>query len=205
MVDVLPDGVTDITDGEIDTDTIMLFPGEVHQGGHSRVDDNRTIVERRRKLTITSKATEVVLDQLEAGNVEYVLIKASRTLADGTEGALPSKIAIFLQLDGYAQGGFESIYDGTVGASVPGITLQTMSELNMPEQSGMWYLTVDQTDTKVALFRNRNYNHRIRLSIMNTDTSSSVNIDFVEIARKRRVAKEGMSNARGNSLDQLGY
>lgn len=83
--------------------------------------------------------------------------------------------------------------------------MATMSELNLPEQSGMWYLTVDQIDTKVALFRNRNYNHRIRLKIMNTDTSSSVHIDFIEIARKRRIAKEGMSNARGNSMDQLGY
>ena len=97
MIDVLPDGVTDITDGVIDTDTIMLLPGELHQGGHNRVDDNRTIVERRRNLTVTSKATEVVLDQLESGNLEYVLIKASRTLSDGTEGAVPGKIAIFLQ------------------------------------------------------------------------------------------------------------
>lgn len=205
MVDVLPDGVTDITDGVIDTDTIMLLPGELHQGGHNLTDDNRTIVERRRNLTVTSKATEVVLDQLESGSLEYVLIKASRTLSDGTEGAVPGKIAIFLQLDGYAQGGFESIYDGTVGASVPGITMATMSELSLPEQSGMWYLTVDQIDTKVALFRNRSYEHRIRLKIMNTDTSSSINIDFIEIARKRRTAKEGMSNARGNRMDQLGF
>jgi hypothetical protein len=205
MVDVLPDGVTDIADGVVDTDAIMLMPGKMHQGGHSHTQDSRNITERRRNLTITSKATEVVLDQLESGNLEYVLIKATRTLADGTEGALPGKIAVFLQLDGFAQGGFESIYDGTVGASVPGITFTTMSELNLPEQNGMWYLTVDQTETKVALYRGRSYSHRIRLSIMNTDTTSSVNIDFVEIARRRQTANEGMSNQYGQKTDQLGY
>lgn len=203
MVDVLPDGVSDVVDGVVDTDAIMLIPSQI--GVERQVDDNRNIVERRRKLTITSGGTETVLDQLEAGSLEYVLIKASRTLADGTEGALPGKIAIFLQLDGYAQGGFEAVYDATAGASVSGLTLQTMSELNLPEQFGMWYLTVDQTDTKVALFRGKSYNHRIRLKVMNTDTSSSVNIDFVEIARSRRIAKEGKSNARGFSNDQMGY
>lgn len=205
MVDVLPDGVSDIADGVIDTDSIMLFPTQPLAGGDMQVQDSRNIVERRRKLTITSGATETVLDQLEAGSLEYVLIKASRTLADGTEGALPGKIAIFLQLDGYAQGGFEAVFDATAGASVSGLTLQTMSELNLPEQFGMWYLTVDQTDTKVALFRGKSYNHRIRLKVMNTDTSSSVNIDFVEIARRRNIAKEGKSNARASEMNQLGY
>lgn len=203
MVDVLPDGVSDVVDGIVDTDSIMLIPSQV--GVERQVQDNRNIVERRRKLTISSKATEVVLDQLEGGSLDYVLIKASRTLADGTQGAEPGKIAVFLQLDGYAQGGFESIYDSTAGMSVSGLTLETMSELNLPEQMGMWYLTVDQTDTKVALFRGKSYSHRLRLSIVNTDPSSSVNIDFVEIARTRRIAKEGKSNARGFSNDQLGY
>jgi hypothetical protein len=205
MIDILPDGVTDIVDGVIDTDTIMLLPGDLHQGGESHRNDSRNITERRRTLTIESKQTEVVLDQLESGNLEYVLIKATRTLADGTEGALPGKIALFLQLDGFAQGGFESINDAAVGASVPGIKLSTMSELNLPEQTGMWYLTVDQTETMVALFRGKSYSHRIRLSIMNTDTTSSVNIDFVEIARRRNTANEGMSNQYGRKTDQLGY
>ena len=82
MVDVLPDGVSDIADGVVDTDTIMLFPTQPTAGGDMQVQDNRNIVERRRKLTITSGATETVLDQLESGSLEYVLIKASRTLAD---------------------------------------------------------------------------------------------------------------------------
>ena len=191
-MDILPDGVTDIAGGEIDTDSIMLLPGDMMTNSERRVNDERKITERKRNLLVASKTKVRVLDQMEKGDLNYVMMKVSQTLPDGSTGAAPEKLAVFLQLDGYAQGGFESVYDSALGQSVAGFTLSTLSSLNLPEQFGMWYLTVDQSQTKVLIFRgNERYNHRLRLDLFNTDTSSSINIEFVEISRTRSQTKDG--------------
>lgn len=207
MTDHLPDGVSTVTNESQDSDEIMLMPSDLYaQPIDKQVSDSRNITERRRGLTVNANQRLRIVDQLESGNMDYMIMKVNRFLADGTEGADPGDLAIFLQLDGFAQGGFESVWDPVSGGSVTGIKLSTISELQLPEQYGMFYMTVDQTNTKVVLFRGRNpYNHRIRLEVMNTNASSNLYIEFVEIARRRRTAKEGGSNASGSQLDQLGY
>lgn len=207
MDDILADGVTDIAGGEIDTDGIMLFPDDMLTAGETRIQDNRRITDRKRNLLVSSKTKVKVLDQQERGDLNYVMMKISQTLPDGTTGAAPGDLAVFMQLDGFAQGGFESVYDSTVGQSVAGFTLSTLSSLNLPEQFGMWYLTVDQSNTKVLIYRgNERYNHRIRLELFNTNASSSINVEFVEIARTRVTAKDGMSNqVRASYNDRMGY
>lgn len=207
MSEHLPDGVTTVTNGSQDSDEIMLIPGELYSEPIDlQTTDNRNIVERKRGLVINANTRLRCIDQLESGTLDYLVMKVSKFLPDGSDGADPGKLAIFLQLDGFAQGGFESVYDSTLGGSVTGITIDTISELQMPENYGMFYLTVDQADTKVVLFRGRNpYRHRIRVELMNTDANSSIYVEFLEVARNRFNAKEGGSNARGSRMDQLGY
>jgi len=207
MDDILPDGVTDIAGGDVDTDGIMLFPGDMLTNSERSVNDQRKITERKRNLLVASKTKVQVLDQKEKGDLNYVMMKVSQTLPDGTTGAAPGDLAVFLQLDGFVQGGFESVYDATLGQSLSGITLATLSSLNLPEQFGMFYLTVDQSQTKVLIYRgNERYNHRIRLELFNTNASSSINVEFVEIARTRAQTKDGMSNQiRGAPNDEMGY
>ncbi len=207
MTEHQPDGITDIVTNDQDSDEIVLMPSEFYnQPIDLMTGDNRNITERRRGLIIGAKSRERVIDQLEAGTLDYVIMRVQRVLPDGTDGALPEKLALFLQLDGHAQGGFESVWDETLQTSTTGLTISTLSSLNLPEQFGMWFLTVDQTNTKVVLFRGRNnYRHRIRLELMNTDASSDIHIEFVEISRKRRIAKEGGSNSSSSMGDQMGY
>ena len=207
MTEHLPDGVNEITSGSQDSDEIMLLPSEMYrQPVERQTSDNRAITERQRGIILAAETRLRVVDELEAGALDYVIMRNRRVLPDGSDGADPGKLALFLQLDGFAQGGFESVYDPALGASTTGITVSTISELQLPELFGMWHLTVDQTNTKVVVFRGRNpYRHRFRLELMNTDASSSIHIEFVEVARRRVTAKEGGSNAMGNPLDQLGY
>ena len=203
----LPDGVNTVTNGSQDTDEIMLMPSAMYtEPVELSRNDPRNITERKRGVVVGANAPVRCIDQLESGSLDYVIMKVTKTLPDGTEGADPSKLAIFLQLDGHAQGGFESIYNPTTSTSTTGITISSISELNLPEQFGMWFLTVDQADTKVAVFRGRNmYRHRFRLEVMNTDADSSIFVEFIEVSRRRMTAKEGGSNARGSPADQLGY
>lgn len=213
--DIIPDGITDIAGGEIDDDVLMLSPSDLGPE-EFMIDDSRNITVRKRNIVVAAKTKIRIIDNHESGSLNYVMIKVSRRLptdssnfdqSSGTEGTDPSKLALFLQLDGYAQGGFESIYDPALKTSVAGVTLQTISELNLPEQFGMWFLTVDDTDNMVAVYRGKNeYNHRIRFEVFNTDTSGSLNVEFVEIARARSTNKEGKSNQiRGLPFDKMGY
>ena len=163
--DILPDGITDIAGGDIDDDVLMLSPVEL-SNEDIRIEDNRNITVRKRNVVVGAKTKVRIIDNHESGRLNYVMIKVSRRLPTDTAtttGTDPSKLALFLQLDGYAQGGFESIYDPALKTSVAGVTLLTLSQLNLPEQFGMWFLTVDETDDVVAVFRgNADYNHRIR-------------------------------------------
>ena len=207
MTEELPDGVSTVVNESQDSDEIMLLPSNLFDQKIDRqIVDPRNITERRRGLTVEANSKLRVIDQLESGRMDYMIMKVNRYLADGSEGADPGDLAIFLQLDGFAQGGFESIYDPVLGGSVTGIKLSIISELQLPEQMGMFYLTVDQTNTKVVVFRGRaGYAHRFRLEVMNTNASSSIFIEFVEIARARRTAKEGGANTTGSNLSQMGY
>lgn len=206
-MEITADGITNISTGAADDDEIMLLPSEMFiQPRDQAVQDNRNITERQKTLVLTPGARLRVLDQLEAGNLDYCLMKVTRLLPDGSDGALPENLAVFLQLDGFAQGGFESVYDPVSKTSQTGLTLATMSDLQLPEQTGMWYLTVDQAHTKVALFRGRHaYNRRIRLELQNTHASLNLHIDFIEIARRRVSALDGGSNARGGRNDHYGF
>jgi hypothetical protein len=207
MTEHQPDGITDIVTDNQDSDEILLMPSNMYnEPVDLMTNDSRNIVERRRGLIISAKGRERVIDQLESGTLDYVIMRIQTVQPDGTDGALPEKLALFLQLDGHAQGGFESVWDEALGTSTTGLTVSTLSSLNLPEQFGMWFMTVDQTNTKVILFRGRNnYRHRIRLELMNTDASSPIHVEFVEIARRRNAAKEGGSNATSQMGDQLGY
>ena len=207
--DIIPDGITDIAGGEIDDDVLMLSPSDLGPE-EFMVEDNRNITVRKRNVVVAAKTKVRIIDNHESGNLNYVMLKVSRRLPTDsatTTGTDPGKLALFLQLDGYAQGGFESVHDSTLKTSVSGVTLQTVSELNLPEQFGMWFLTVDETDTMVAVYRgNNSYNHRIRFEVFNTDPSTSLNVEFVEIARSRNENKEGKSNQiRGLPFDKMGY
>jgi len=207
--DILPDGITDIAGGDIDDDVLMLSPVEL-SNEDIRIEDNRNITVRKRNVVVGAKTKVRIIDNHESGRLNYVMIKVSRRLPTDTAtttGTDPSKLALFLQLDGYAQGGFESIYDPALKTSVAGVTLLTLSQLNLPEQFGMWFLTVDETDDVVAVFRgNADYNHRIRFEVFNTDASGSLNVEFVEIARERATNLEGKSNQiKGLPFDKMGY
>jgi|GEM_PF-5690983 len=206
---ILPDGITDIAGEEIDDDILMLSP--VDMGVEEfRNEDNRNITVRKRNVLVAAKTKVRIIDNHESGRLNYVMIKVTRKLPTDTSsstGTDPSKLALFLQLDGYAQGGFESVYDPALQTSVAGVTLLTVGQLNLPEQFGMWFLTVDETDEIIAIYRgNSDYKHRIRFEVFNTDATGSLNVEFVEIARKRSTNKEGKSNQiRGLPFDKMGY
>ena len=207
MSEHLPDGINEIVTNEQDSDEIMLIPSEFYDNPIDLArEDRRNITERRSSIVISSNQRERVIDQLESGSLDYVMMRVQTVLPSGSDGATPGNLALFLQLDGHAQGGFESIYDPALNGSTTGTKLSTLSELNLPEQFGMWFLTVDQTNTKVVIFRGRtSYNHRIRLELMNTHASLDLHVEFVEISRRRRTANEGGSNARGHSDSQYGF
>jgi hypothetical protein len=207
MTEHIPDGINEVVTNDQDSNEIMLLPSEMYDEPVEMMrSDPRSITERRRSIVISANQKERVLDQLETGSLDYVMMRIQTVLPSGSDGATPENLALFLQLDGFAQGGFESIYDPALNGSTIGVKISTLSELNLPEQFGMWFLTVDQTNTKVVVFRGRNnYNHRIRLDLMNTHATLDIHVEFVEIARKRRIAKEGGSNASGSRTDQMGY
>ena len=207
MTEHIPDGINEVVTNDQDSNEIMLLPSEMYnQPVEMMRSDPRSITERRRSIVISANQKERVIDQLESGSLDYVIMRVQTVLPSGSDGATPGNLALFLQLDGFAQGGFESIYDPALKGSTTGVKISTLSELNLPEQFGMWFLTVDQTNTKVVVFRGRsNYNHRIRLELMNTHATLDIHVEFVEIARKRRTAKEGGSNASGSRSDQMGY
>ena len=129
------------------------------------------------------------------------MIKAtadSGDLPDGTTPANPEDMAVFLQLDGFVQGGMESHYDTATSMSYQGIKLKEVSDLGMPEQYGNFFLKKDTATLKVAMFRGlRPYRHRIRFKVTNLNATTKMFIEFVEVSRRRYTNLDGHSNARG--------
>ena len=127
MTEELPDGVSTVVNESQDSDEIMLLPSNLFDQNIDRqIRDPRNITEKKR-IDCRANSKLRVIDQLEAGRMDYMIMKVNRYLADGSEGADPGDLAIFLQLDGFAQGGFESIYDPVLGSSVTGIKLSQPS------------------------------------------------------------------------------
>lgn len=182
-IEVGPDGYTDII-GEPEEPDIIAIPGLPSEGlgaqglasKETPADNtaNRYITTRIDNKTLTPGQSLTIIDEREQGQVNYVLIKAS-TGSTASAG----KLAIFLQLDNYAQGGIDS--------GVKNLTLDTLTDLNLPSDlPGMFHLTVDKTDEKVALFRGSDqhpHKERIRLIISNTDSSQNLSVDFIEVVR----------------------
>ena len=178
-----PDGITDII-GEPEEASIIAIPGlpsegEGQQGMISKdtppnLISNRYISTRIDNKTLTPGQSLSVIDEKEEGLLNYVLIKAS-TGSTASAG----KLAVYLQLDNYAQGGTD--------AGVKNLTLNTLTDLNLPSDiPGMWHMTVDKTDEKVVLFRGSDafpHQQRIRLVVSNTDTSANLAVDFIEVVR----------------------
>lgn len=178
-----PDGVTEII-GEPDEPTIVAIPGLPSEGEGAKgiatkdtpaeTTGERYVATRKDNLTLTPGESVTILDEREEGILNYAIIKAS-TGSTASAG----KLAVYLQLDDYAQGGTDS--------GVKNLTLDTLTDLNLPsDQPGMWHLTVDKTDEKVALFRgNEAFPHkkRIRLIISNTDAAQNLAVSLVEIVR----------------------
>lgn len=197
-----PDGITEIVDQEPAFD-IPLIIDPMMGLGHGRADqqDLRDITFRRRKLIIEPKSELTILDERESGELNYLLIKAtadSGVLPDGTTPANPEDMAVFLQLDGFVQGGLESHYDAATTMSYQGIKLKEVSDLGMPEQYGNFFLKQDTATLKVAMFRGlRPYRHRIRFKVTNLNPTTKMFLEFVEISRRRYTNLDGHSNARG--------
>jgi hypothetical protein len=178
-----PDGVTEII-GEPEGPTIIAIPGLPSEGQSARgmatkdspaeTTAERYVTTRKDNLTLTPGESLTILDEMEEGLLNYALVKA-------TSGSTASagKLAVYLQLDDYAQGGTDS--------GVKNLTLDVLTDLNLPSDiPGMWHLTVDKTDEKVALFRGSSafpHNQRIRLIISNTDAAENLTVSLVEIVR----------------------
>lgn len=186
--DIGPDGVFDII-GEPDEATIAFVPSMTEP---RELPGEGDITIRRALQVITPNETITVIDSKEKGSLNYVIVKASTSLPAGATGADPGKLAMFLQLDGHVMGGNESYYNSSLGGSVAGMRMETLSDLNMPsDMPGNWFLTVDSTTTKVAMFKGHHgYNGRIRLMLTNTHQSTNLAVEFVEIARKRIAHRE---------------
>ncbi len=197
-----PDGITEIVDQEPAFEIPLLIDPMMGLG-HGRADqaDLRDITFRRRKLIIEPKTTLTILDERESGELNYLMFKAtadSGDLPDGTTPANPEDMAVFLQLDGFVQGGLESHYDTATSMSYQGIKLKEVSDLGMPEQYGNFFLKKDTATLKVAMFRGlRPYRHRIRFKVTNLNATTKMFIEFVEISRRRYTNLDGHSNARG--------
>ena len=197
-----PDGINDIIDSPPPME-IPLMIDPMADLGHGRADqaDLRDIMVRRNKLEIAAGESITILDERESGELNYVILQAtadSGDLADGGTPANAEKLALFLQLDGFAQGGLESHYHSGTGKSFQGITIEDVTTLGMPEQYGNWFLKQDTSTLKVAMFRGlRPYRHRIRLKVTNLQTTGTIFLKFVEISRRRYTNLDGHSNARG--------
>lgn len=177
------DGVTEVI-GFPDEPTIVAIPGLPSEGAGAKgiatkdtpadTTGQRYVSTRKTSLTLTPGQTLTILDEREEGMLNYAYIKA-------TTGSTASagKLAVYLQLDDYAQGGTDS--------GVKNLTFDKLTDLNFPSDiPGMWHLTVDKTDEKVALFRGaEQFPHmkRIRLLISNTDSSQNLTVEEVEIVR----------------------
>ena len=181
-ISVDADGVSDII-GEPDSPTIISLPGMPSEGAGAKgiatkdapaeTTGDRYVSTRKTGLTLTPGETLTILDEREEGMLNYAYVKAS-TGSTASAG----KLAVYLQLDDYAQGGTDS--------GVKNLTLDKLTDLNFPDTPGMWHLTVDKTDEKVALFRGaEQFPHmkRIRLILSNTDAAQNLTISEVEIVR----------------------
>ena len=178
-----PDGITDII-GEPEEASVIAIPGLPSEGEGQTgmiskdtpgdISSNRYISTRIDNKTLTPGQSFTVIDEKEEGLLNYVLIKAS-TGSTASAG----KLAVYLQLDSYAQGGTDS--------GVKNLTLTTLADLNLPPDiPGMWHLTVDKTDEKVVLFRGSEafpHQQRIRLIISNTDAAANLTVSFIEVVR----------------------
>ena len=179
--EVGPDGVTDII-GEPEPPSIVALAdmpsnkgmtGLVSKATPPVAEKERTIILREDNITLTPGQTKVILDSREEGKLDYVHIKAS-TGSTASAGDL----AVFLQMDAFAQGGTDS---GTSN-----LKLSTLSDLNLPaDVPGTWFLTKDTTTEKVAVCNGypRGYENRIRLVITNTNSAQNLSVDFVEMTR----------------------
>ncbi len=181
--EVGPDGISEVI-GFPDEPTIVSIPNLPSEGAGAKGlaskstpaenTGNRYITTRIDNKTLTPLQELTLIDEKEVGLLNYALIKAS-TGSTASAG----KLAVYLQLDNYAQGGTDS--------GVRNLTLDTLTDLNLPSDiPGMWHLTVDKTDEKVVLFRGNEafpHNQRIRLVISNTDASSNLSVDFIEVVR----------------------
>jgi hypothetical protein len=211
MADEIADGVNDIisehpADLEI---PLMIDPMSGLLPVEGAQQDMRDISMRRRGVTVDAKTSVTLLDQRESGELNYIIIQAtavSGDLPDGGTPGNPEDFAVFLQLDGFAQGGLEAHYDTTASMSYQGIKLEDVSDLGMPEQYGNWFLKKDTAALKVAMFRGlRPYRHRIRLKVTNLNTTSKLHIKFLEVSRRRYTALDGGSNARALLGSHYGF
>jgi len=180
------DGVTNII-GTPDEPSIISIPGMPSEGPSAQGiatkdtpaegNQDRYISTRRDNLTLTPGETLTIIDEKESGMLNYAVIKAN-TGSTASAG----KLAVYLQLDDYAQGGTDS--------GVKNLTLDVLTDLNLPSDiPGMWHLTVDKTDEKVALFRGNDafpHNRRIRLVISNTDAAANLTVELVEVVRYQK-------------------
>jgi len=205
--DIGPDGVFDVV-GEAPEYTTALLHEDTHL---INTDDNREIYIKQRNIEIDTKSEHKIIDQKEAGELDYIIIKCGQdeTLAAGTAAAAPSNLAVFLQLDGFAPGGLESEYDGTLGMSVKGVRATELSDLSLGNGGyGMLSLTKDTAAEIVVVFQPttpRKYNHRIRLILTNLSTTTKLKINRIEIARRRTRASEGNSVSTARRGDQFGF
>ena len=172
-MDDIPDGVSEIIgDSLMNSKAIALMPDEMNLPSFEmRREDVRDIHHRQRGVVIDSETEIEILDQPEAGELNYVLIHATgggTELPDGEAAVDPSNIAVFLQLDGNAQGGFETDQTAS-GFHYKGITLSDVNTMGLPEQYGNWFVTKSTSSLYVAHYRGlRPYSHRMRLLITNT-------------------------------------
>lgn len=173
MTEHIPDGVTEIIgDSLVDFKEIQFTPDEFNLPSFEmRREDVRDIHLRRRGVVIDAETELEVIDQPESGELNYVLIHLTgggTELPDGTAAVAPENLAVYLQLDGNVQGGFET--DRTTGGfNYKGIKLSDVDLMGLPEQYGNWFVTKATSTLYVAHYRGlRPYSHRLRLIVTNT-------------------------------------
>lgn len=173
MTEHIPDGVTEIIgDSLVDFKEVQFTPDEFNLPSYEmRREDVRDIHLRQRGVVIDAETELEVLDQPESGELNYVLIHLTgggTELPDGTAAVAPENLAVYLQLDGNVQGGFET--DRTTGGfHYKGIKLSDVDLMGLPEQYGNWFVTKATSTLYVAHYRGlRPYSHRLRLIVTNT-------------------------------------
>ena len=203
MVDYRADGITEVIGDNLGRQ-FELVPNEFNLPNYElKREDVRDIHTRQRGVVIDAETELEIIDQPESGELNYVLIHLTgggTELPDGTAAVAPENLAVYLQLDGNVQGGFETERTSN-GFTYKGITLSDVNNMGLPEQYGNWFVTKATASLYVAHYRGlRPYSHRLRLIVTNiAPQGNKASVVFTGGAASNNGKTVIITDADGNS------